>query len=147
MNKDKIHIRTPVGEVLVRREDLDPAKWLEFPEHGFRGYVLWENPETGASIALLEFRAGATNPDRHVHASNQFMYCLEGEYEYLSSNVTLRPGDFYMNPKDNPHGPAKAHKDTLLLEIYDGPHYYESAKPAYHTGDTIGKVVTRAKDA
>lgn len=143
MDQSKIHIRTPMGEINVRRSDLDPKKWLEFPQHGFRGYMLWVHPETGASIALLEFEQGASNPDRHVHASNQFMYCLEGEYEYLSSGITLRPGDFYMNPKDNPHGPTKAHKRSVLLEVYDGPHYYESGKPKYHSAATIGKVVER----
>ena len=143
MNPSKIHIRTPVGEVHVTRADLDPTKWLEFPDLGFRGYVLWAHPDTGASIALLEFRAGSGNPDRHVHASNQFMYCLEGEYEYLSSGIVLRPGDFYMNPKDHPHGPTRAHKDSVLIEVYDGPHYYEAAQPTYHSADTIGKVVKR----
>lgn len=145
MDEAKIHIRTPLGEVLVRRSDLDPAKWLRFPEHGFAGYILWADPKTGASIALLEFEAGASNPDKHVHASNQFMYCLEGEYEYLSSGIRLRPGDFYMNPKDHAHGPTKAHKKSVLLEVYDGPHYYEDARPRYHSGDTIGKVVKRRK--
>ena len=145
MDETKIHIRTPVGEVLVRRSDLDPAKWLRFPQHGFSGYILWADPKTGASIALLEFEAGAANPDKHVHASNQFMYCLEGEYEYLNSGIRLRPGDFYMNPKDHPHGPTKAHRKSVLLEVYDGPHYYEDAKPKYHTGKTIGKVVKRGK--
>ena len=144
MNTEKVHIRTPLGEVVVRPGDLDPQKWLEFPGRGFRAYVLWQHPETGASIALLEFEAGAGNPDRHVHASNQFMYCLEGEYEYLGSQVTLRPGDFYMNPKDHPHGPSKAHRKSLLLEIYDGPHYYADAMPEYHSSDTIGKVVRSA---
>src|SRR5687768_18266065 len=57
MDPAKIHIRTPMGEVLVRRSDLDPAKWLEFPQHGFRGYTLWAHPDTGASIVLLEFEA------------------------------------------------------------------------------------------
>ena len=144
MDASKIHIRTPLGEVLVRRSELDPAKWLRFPQHGMRGYTLWAHPQSGASIVLLEFDAGGGNPDRHLHASNQFMYCVEGEYEYLSSGIVLRPGDFYMNPKDHPHGPTRAHKASLLLEIYDGPHYYEDARPRYHSGETIGKVVNRS---
>jgi 2,4'-dihydroxyacetophenone dioxygenase len=144
MDATKIHIRTPLGEVVVRKQDLDPAKWLRFPEHGFSGYTLWVHPETGASVTLLEVEAGRGNPDRHTHASNQFMYCIEGEYEYLSSGITLRPGDFYMNPKDHPHGPTRAHKKSLLLEVYDGPHYYEDGKPRYHRSDTIGKVVHRS---
>jgi quercetin dioxygenase-like cupin family protein len=142
MDQTKIHIRTPVGEVLVSKADLDPAKWMHFERTGLRQYVLWEHPETGASIALLDFPEGSGVPDRHTHASNQFMYCIDGEYEYVDSKIVLRPGDFYMNPKDNPHGPTVARKRSFLLEVYDGPHYYE--QPSYHTKDTVGKVVDRA---
>lgn len=142
MDESKIHIKTPLGEVLVRKADLDPARWMTFPTTGLRVYTLWVHPESGASIALLDFPEGAGVPEKHTHASNQFMYCLEGEYEYTGSNIVLKPGDFYMNPKDNPHGPTRANKRSLLLELYDGPHYYEA--PAYHTKETIGKVVDRA---
>jgi 2,4'-dihydroxyacetophenone dioxygenase len=141
MDESKIHIKTPMGEVVVRKSDLDPAKWMTFEKTGLRAYTLWVHPQTGASVALLDFPEGSGVPDKHTHASNQFMYCLEGEYEYTDSKIVLRPGDFYMNPKDHPHGPTRAHKRSLLLELYDGPHYYEA--PSYHTKDTIGKVVDR----
>ena len=131
----RIHIISPIGEVLIRREDLDPARWIEFPDIGLRQYVYWIHPQTGASIALLEFDEGAGIPVRHTHASNQFMVCIEGEYEYTTDGIVLRPGDFYMNPKDSPHGPTIARKRSVLVEIYDGPHYYE--KPAYHTDETM----------
>jgi quercetin dioxygenase-like cupin family protein len=130
-------------EVLIHRQDLEPAKWVEFPDYGLRQYFLWKNPLTGGSIALLEFEKGGHIPVQHVHASNQFMYCLEGDYEYTAVKMRLRPGSFYMNPKDNPHGPTIAHERSLLIEIYDGPHYYE--KPIYHTDDTIGDFLAKNK--
>jgi len=65
-------------ELLIRKEDLDPAKWIDYPEYGFRQYFLWKNPATSASIALLEYQKGGRIPVKHSHASNQFMYCLEG---------------------------------------------------------------------
>ena len=120
-------------EVLVRTQDLDPAKWLDFPEYGFRQYFLWKNTETGASIALLDYQKGGRIPVKHSHASNQFMYCLEGDYEYTDSKL--------MNPKDHPHGPTIAHARSLLIEIYDGPHYYE--KPVFHTDETIGGLLSK----
>lgn len=123
-------------EVLIRKEDLDPAKWLDFPDYGFKQYFLWKNAETGASIALLEYQKGGRIPIKHAHASNQFMYCLEGNYEYTDSGLRLTPGSFYMNPKDHPHGPTIAHERSVLIEIYDGPHYYD--KPSFHTDETIG---------
>ena len=126
----------PTLEVLLRTTELDPAKWIGFPEYGFRQYFLWKHPQTGASIALLEYQKGGRIPIKHSHASNQFMYCLEGDYEYVDSKLRLTPGSFYMNPKDHPHGPTIAHERSVLIEIYDGPHYYE--KPVFHTDATIG---------
>ena len=135
MDSKHIHIKSPLGEVHVRMQDLDPAGWITFPTIALRQYFLWVHPSTGASIALIDFAEGSGIPTKHTHASNQFMWCIEGEYEYTDSKMVLRPGDFYMNPKDNPHGPTVAHKRSVLLEIYDGPHYYE--KPVYHTEDTM----------
>lgn len=134
-NSKKVHIKTPMGEVHVSMDDLDPDGWITFPDLALRQYFLWIHPDTGASIALIEFAQGSGIPIKHTHASNQFMYCIEGEYEYTDSKIVLRPGDFYMNPKDNPHGPTMAHKKSVLLELYDGPHYYE--RPSYHTDDTM----------
>lgn len=130
-------------EVLINRNELDPDQWLDFPDYGFRQYFLYKNEETGASIAILEYEPGGGIPEKHAHASNQFMYCLEGEYEYTDTKLTLRPGSFYMNPKDHPHGPTVARTKSVLIEIYDGPHYYE--KPTFHTDETIGKFLAGDK--
>jgi anti-sigma factor ChrR (cupin superfamily) len=126
----------PTLEVLLNTTELDPEKWIDFPDYGFRQYFLWKNADTGASIALLEYEKGGRIPVKHSHASNQFMYCLKGDYEYIDAGLRLLPGSFYMNPKDHPHGPTIAHEKSVLIEIYDGPHYYE--KPTFHTDQTIG---------
>lgn len=128
-------------ELLIHRTDLDPAKWIDYPEYGFRQYFLWKNEATGASIALLEYQQGGRIPVKHSHASNQFMYCLEGDYEYVDVGLRLKAGSFYMNPKDHPHGPTIAHEKSVLIEIYDGPHYYE--KPVFHTDETIGNFLAK----
>lgn len=128
-------------ELLIKTDDLDPEKWLDFPDYGFRQYFLWTNPVNGASFALLEFAVGGGIPEAHAHASNQFMYCLEGRYEYSSTGLLLTPGSFYMNPKGHMHGPTIAHEKSLLLEVYDGPHYDE--KPSFHTDATIGGFLSR----
>ncbi|WP_412459870.1 cupin domain-containing protein [Pseudomonas sp. SC11] len=127
-------------ELLIHTAHLDPEGWIEFPEYGFRQYFLWKHPSTGASIAILEYEKGGRIPVKHSHASNQFMYCLEGDYEYTDSKLRLQPGHFYMNPKDHPHGPTVAHERSVLIEIYDGPHYYE--KPVFHTDETIGEFLS-----
>lgn len=128
-------------EVLIRTQELDATKWIDFPEYGFRQYFLWKNAETGASLALLEYQKGGRIPVKHSHASNQFMYCLEGDYEYTDSRLRLTQGSFYMNPKDHPHGPTIAHERSVLIEIYDGPHYYE--KPEFHTDQSISGFLSK----
>ncbi len=124
-------------EVLIDTAKLDPKGWRNIPA-GFRIYKLWEHPKTHASISLFEVPKGVGVPTRHRHASNQFMFCLKGEYVYTSTNLTLKAGDFYMNPKGHPHGPTIAKKDSLLIEMYDGPHYFKL--PSYHSKDTVGSI-------
>jgi quercetin dioxygenase-like cupin family protein len=129
-------------EILIPQPD--PDKWVHLEKTGCNIQVLWENEDTGASIALLDAPAGAGVPTRHSHASNQFMYCIEGEYEYTDSGLKLTAGAFYMNPKGHPHGPTKAHTRCLLLEIYDGPHYFEL--PDFHSADTVGRIAGETDD-
>lgn len=127
-------------EILI--DELDPAGWVTVEKTGgLRIYKFWENPDTGASICLLDVPQGAGIPIRHRHASNQFMYCVEGVYEYLDPGLTLRTGSFYMNPKGHPHGPTIAHTDCRLIEIYDGPHYFEL--PSFHTDETVGRIASK----
>jgi 2,4'-dihydroxyacetophenone dioxygenase len=110
----------------------DDQGWEPQDIPGLDVKMLWEEYKDGPSIALLRFAEGGGIPSTHIHACNQFMYCLEGRYAYTSSQIVLTPGTFYWNPKDHPHGPTKALETSVLLEIYDGPHYYEP--PDFHGG-------------
>lgn len=107
-------------EILIQSTDMP---WREKSLKGVHEKMLWRNEETGASIALIKFDKGSGIPSPHYHASNQFMFCLSGRYEYTSTGVTLTPGAFYCNPKGLTHGPAIAREETVVVEIYDGPHY------------------------
>jgi 2,4'-dihydroxyacetophenone dioxygenase len=118
------------GELLVRAEDVP---WREKSLAGLSEKVLWRDEDTGASIALIRFEQGVGIPDEHVHASNQFMYCLSGTYEYTATGLVLTAGSFYWNPKGHPHGPTLAREESVLLEIYDGPHYPQ--RPGWYTRD------------
>src|SRR5215831_10023222 len=79
--------------------------------------MLWRDEQGGSSIALIKFDKGASIPEPHLHASNQFMFCLKGRYEYTKTGVTLTAGSFYWNPKGNVHGPTLAHEETIVVEI------------------------------
>ena len=117
-------------ELLIQSETLP---WREKSLKGISEKMLWRDELTGASIALIKFAEGAGIPQPHYHASNQFMFCLKGNYEYTSTGVTLTAGSFYCNPKGNVHGPAIAREETVVIEIYDGPHYPE--QPSWYTDE------------
>src|SRR3954470_13649565 len=111
----------PKLEELLIQSDNMPRR--EKSLKGISEKMLWRDEATGASIALIKFDKGAGIPQPHYHASNHVMFCLSGKYEYTSTKVTLTPGTLYCNPKGNVHGPAIAHEETVVVEMYDGPHY------------------------
>jgi 2,4'-dihydroxyacetophenone dioxygenase len=113
-----------MDELVVNPED---QEWEKINVSGVALKTLYKNEETGASIALAKFAKGAGMPSVHKHASNQFMFVLKGKFSY--PGTVLTEGMFYMNPKDHLHGPSQALEDTILLEIYDGPHYYPNDRP------------------
>jgi quercetin dioxygenase-like cupin family protein len=117
-------------EILVKSGAME---WRPKSLEGLHEKMLWRDETTGATIALVKFERGAGIPEPHRHASNQFMFCLSGRYEYTRTGVVLTPGSFYGNPKGNVHGPTLAHEETIVLEIYDGPHYPE--RPSWYTSD------------
>lgn len=68
---------------------------------GFGNISYGRTWKPAAASRCLTSPKGRAFPVKHKHASNQFMYCIEGEYEYTGSNLVLRPGSFYMAPKDH----------------------------------------------
>jgi len=115
-----------LDEVLLQSNDM-PWRAKSLP--GVSEKMLWRDEQGGSSIALIKFDKGASIPQPHLHASNQFMFCLKGKYEYTKTGVTLTAGSFYWNPKGNVHGPTLAHEETIVVEIYDGPHYPQRPAP------------------
>ena len=116
--------------MLLQTDDLE---WVEKSLAGLSHKMLWRDPETEASIALVRFEKGSGIPSEHKHASNQFMFCLSGRYVYLPTGTTLTKGSFYWNPKGDVHGPTLAEETSVLLEVYDGPHYPE--RPSFYDND------------
>ena len=109
---------TPTQPVAVEAPDLE---WVASAIAGLEEKVLWADPDTGASVTLLKFAAGSGIDRAHTHPSNQFMYCLSGEYLDSGSDIVSRPGTFYWNPKNVVHGPTRALEETVLLEILRRP--------------------------
>ena len=119
-----------LDEILLQA---DAMPWRAKSLKGVFEKMLWRDEATGASVALIKFEKGASIPTPHLHASTQMMYCLSGHYEYVKTGVTLKAGSFYCNPKGNVHGPTLAHEETVVIEIYDGPHY--PVRPDWYDND------------
>lgn len=117
-----------LAEILIQSAEMP---WREKSLKGISEKMLWRDEQTGASIALIRFAKGAGIPAPHSHASNQSMFCLKGRYEYTRTGVVLTEGCFYLNPKGLVHGPTFAHEETIVIEIYDGPHYPQV--PSWYT--------------
>ena len=117
-------------EILIQSRDMP---WRQKSLKGVAEKMLWRDEKTEATIALIRFDKGASIPEPHSHASNQFMFCLSGKYEYVKTGVMLTAGCFYCNPKGNVHGPTLAHEETVVVEIYDGPHY--PRKPSWYADE------------
>jgi Malate/L-lactate dehydrogenases len=101
MTDQKTAMPMPAGmpsldEVLLQSNDM-PWRAKSLP--GVSEKMLWRDEQGGSSIALIKFDKGASIPQPHLHASNQFMFCLKGKYEYTKTGVTLTAGSFYWNPK------------------------------------------------
>ncbi len=127
---DQLPAGLDLAEILIRTAELS---WRAKSLAGVHEKMLWRDEKTGASVALIKFDQGAGIPEPHAHASNQMMYCLSGRYEYTRTGLVLTPGVFYCNPKGAVHGPTYAHEETVVLEIYDGPHY--PVKPSWYTDE------------
>jgi 2,4'-dihydroxyacetophenone dioxygenase len=117
-------------EILIQSEQMP---WREKSLKGLWEKMLWRDEKTEATIALIRYEKGVSIPKPHSHASNQSMFCLKGKYEYTATGLVLTPGCFYLNPKGKVHGPTLAHEETIVLEMYDGPHYPET--PSWYTDE------------
>jgi len=100
--------------------DTNKATWenptVDVYPLGVKEKILWENPETGATIIMIKYPEGVVGRN-HTHTkSNEAGYYLQGEVE--GQNVT---GLFGVNPKGVEHGKARFTKETTVILSYDGP--------------------------
>jgi 2,4'-dihydroxyacetophenone dioxygenase len=111
-------------EIVVDPEKLE---WEKSSIPGVRFKMLFKNEETGALIMLTHFPKGTGISTPHLHPSNQFLYVLKGKFAY--PGITVKEGEFYINPRDHVHGPSQALEDTLVIELVDGPLYNPGQEP------------------
>jgi len=93
----------------------DEMEWEDTP----RGYyisdvkekVLFQDPETGAKIALVKAPAGIMDRLHKHPEANQYVLRLTGERKWA----------FSITPKGEVHGRADLKEEGIALFIWDGP--------------------------
>src|SRR5262249_11725573 len=119
-----------LDEILLQT---DAIPWREKSLKGGSEKMLGGEEGNGATVAVIWVAKGAGLPGPPLHSSHQVMFFPQGRLEYHRPGGVRTPGSFYCNPKGNVHGPAVAHEETVVIEIYDGPHYPQ--KPSWYTDE------------
>ncbi len=100
-------------------------EWEDTP----RGYyladvkqkILWEDPKTGATLALVKFPKGVAD-EIHSHASKQLTIGLSGEMLMPPNNVVMKvePTMLATVDKGGKHGATEFTEESILLFFWDG---------------------------
>lgn len=93
----------------------DEMEWKDTP----RGYylsdvkekVLFQDPETGAKIALVKAPIGVMDRLHRHPEANQYVLRLTGERKWA----------FNITPKGEVHGRADLKQEVIALFVWDGP--------------------------
>ena len=105
--------------------NFDDIEWENTP----RGYyltdvkqkVLWKDPKTEATLALLKFPVGEADKI-HSHAGKQITIGLSGEVLMPPNNVLTKvePNIVGTVEKGGKHGATVFTKETIMLFFWDG---------------------------
>jgi quercetin dioxygenase-like cupin family protein len=114
----------------LRLEDIE---WEDPP----RGYyltdvkqkVLWEDKETGATLALVKFPVGVADKIHSHPEATQITIGLSGEMLMPPDNkpMKIEPNMVVTATKGGKHGASHVTKESIVLFFWDGP-----PKPEIH---------------
>jgi hypothetical protein len=83
--------------------------------------VLWEDKETGATMALVRFPVGVADKIHSHPQANQFCWALGGEW-MTPDRVRIGLKDvLFFFPKGERHGATEFTEETTFLFYWDGP--------------------------
>jgi len=113
--------------------NFDEIEWEDTP----RGYyladvkqkILWEDPESGATLALLKFPKGVADKIHSHPEANQITIGLKGAVLMPPDNVLTKvePNMVITAPKGGKHGATDFTEESIILFFWDGP-----PKPEIH---------------
>jgi len=83
--------------------------------------VLWEDKETGATMALVRFPVGVADKIHSHPEANQFCWALGGEW-MTPDRVRIGLKDvLFFFPRGERHGATEFTEETTFLFYWDGP--------------------------
>ena len=113
--------------------NFDEIEWEDTP----RGYyltdvkqkVLWEDPKTGATLALVKFPKGVADKIHSHPEATQITIGLTGGLLMPPDNVPtkLEPNAVITAPKGGKHGATEFTRESIVMFFWDGP-----PKPQLH---------------
>jgi anti-sigma factor ChrR (cupin superfamily) len=112
------------GTVVVRAAE--SGDWREEGVPGFRTRVLFHDPGTGESTALMQMDRGAAAL-AHAHEHVERIYVLEGSFS--DDDGTYHAGDYVQRPAGANHT-TWSDDGGLVLLVYTRPHSAEAVRAA-----------------
>ena len=113
--------------------NFNEIEWEDTP----RGYyltdvkqkVLWEDPKTGATLALVKFPKGVADKIHSHPEATQITIGLSGELKMSPEAEPMRvePNMVVTAPKGGKHGATDFTEESIVLFFWDGP-----PKPIIH---------------
>lgn len=107
--------------------DFNEIEWEDPP----RGYyltdvkqkVLWEDPRTGATLALVKFPKGVADKIHSHPEANQITIGLTGEILMPPNNAPTKlvPNMAAIASKGVKHGATECTEESIILFFWDGP--------------------------
>ena len=105
--------------------NFNDIEWEDTP----RGYyiadvkqkVLWEDPGTGATLALIKFPKGIAD-EIHSHTAKQYTIGLSGEVLMPPDNkpMKLQPNMLATVDRGGKHGATEFTEESIILFFWDG---------------------------
>ncbi len=84
--------------------------------------VLWEDKNTGATLALVKFPEGVADKIHSHPGANQMTIGFSGEVEMPPNGIIapVQPDKAMIIPKGEKHGATRVTKESILLFFWDG---------------------------
>jgi hypothetical protein len=120
-----------MSEPMFKFLSFKDIEWKDAPRVYYltnvKQHTLWEDKNTGATLALIKFPKGVADKMHSHPEATQITIGLSGEAELPSGIMPMVPNMVATARKGGKHGATNFTKESILLFFWDGP-----PKPQVH---------------